>query len=105
MLTFDLLLSPFLVGDSSSQTKTDESETTPTSSPSKRKRGSHEPKDPNAPKRPSTAYLFFNSEMRPKVKKEQPDLTVSERAKVVGNMWASLEEDKKQVHNIHVSAC
>ena len=70
-------------------------ETTQTSTGAKRKRT--ETKDPNAPKRPSTAYIFFNAEMRPKVKEEHPELGLSERSKLVGKMWANLEAEKKQV--------
>ena len=70
-------------------------ETTQTSTGVKRKRT--ETKDPNAPKRPATAYIFFNTEMRPKVKEEHPEMGLSERSKLVGKMWANLTPEKKQV--------
>ena len=57
----------FFTKDSELDTSDIIDDTTQTSSGVKRKRT--EPKDPNAPKRPSTAYIFFNTEMRPKLKK------------------------------------
>ena len=68
---------------------------TPSSTGGKRKRT--EAKDPNAPKRPATAYIFFNADMRPKVKDEHPGMGLSERSKLVGKMWANLKPEKKQV--------
>ena len=70
-------------------------ETSQTSTGVKRKRT--EAKDPNAPKRPATAYIFFNTEMRPKVKEEHPEMGLAERSKLVGKMWGNLKPEKKQV--------
>jgi hypothetical protein len=32
-------------------------------------------KDPNAPKRNMSSFMFFSNELRPKLKEEQPDLS------------------------------
>ena len=53
-------------------------------------------KDPNAPKKPMTAYFHFNSEMRPKVKKEDPDLSFGDVGKKIGAMFRELSEEDKE---------
>ena len=64
----------------------------------KRKRS--EPRDPNAPKRPCSAYIYFCAEMRPKLREEQPDLSMANRSKYIGKVWASLEAEKKKVRRM-----
>ena len=76
--------------------------TTPTTTVVKRKRT--ETKDPNAPKRPATAYIFFNAEMRPKVKDEHPEMSLAERSKLIGKMWANLKPEKKQVWRLFLGS-
>ncbi len=73
-------------------------EATPT--PGKRKRttrGPHESKDPNAPRRPQTAYMMFTNDVRKDVRLDHPDTSVSDRAKIIGRMWSEFEETKKKV--------
>ena len=53
-------------------------------------------KDPNAPKRPMTAFLFFCKDNRKDVKSEFPDLKPTEVTSKLGEMWSSLEEKKKK---------
>lgn len=53
-------------------------------------------KDPNAPKRPPSAFFIFCSEFRPKVKSEQPNLTIGEVAKRLGEMWNGTAAEDKQ---------
>ncbi len=73
-------------------------EATPTIGKRKRQvRGPHESKDPNAPRRPQTAYMMYTTDVRKDVRLENPDLSVSERAKIISRMWADLEESKKKV--------
>ena len=74
-------------------------EATPTGSGKRKRqsRGPHEAKDPNAPRRPQTAYMMFTSEVRKDVRVDNPDTTVSERAKIIGKMWADLDDEKKKV--------
>jgi HMG (high mobility group) box len=44
-------------------------------------------KDENAPKRPKSAYLFFAEKKRPEIKAENPDLKMTEVAKILGERW------------------
>jgi hypothetical protein len=53
-------------------------------------------KDPNAPKRPRSSYLFFCDDKRAEVKGENPDFKAVDVTKQLGRMWKELsEEDKK----------
>ncbi len=45
-------------------------------------------KDPNAPKRPPSAFFIFCSDHRPNLKGENPNLTIGEIAKKLGELWA-----------------
>merc|ERR1712079_284653 len=45
-------------------------------------------KDPNAPKKPLSAYFLFSQEERLKVKAENPDYSITEVAKELGKRWA-----------------
>ncbi|EGW05029.1 hypothetical protein I79_015964 [Cricetulus griseus] len=52
-------------------------------------------KDPNAPKRPPSAFLFC-SEYRPKTKGEHPGLSLGDVAKKLGEMWNNTAAGDKQ---------
>ncbi len=47
-------------------------------------------KDPNAPKKPLSAYFLFSQEERLKVKAEYPDYSITEVAKELGRRWATI---------------
>ncbi|MED6251281.1 hypothetical protein ATANTOWER_027139, partial [Ataeniobius toweri] len=53
-------------------------------------------KDPNAPKRPPSAFFLFCADFRPKVKGENPGLSIGETAKKLGEMWNSSSGEEKQ---------
>jgi len=53
-------------------------------------------KDPNAPKKPLSAYFLFSQEERLKVKAENPDYSITEVAKELGRRWATLNPALKQ---------
>lgn len=53
-------------------------------------------KDPNAPKRPLSAFFLFCADERPKVRVENPELGVGEIAKELGERWAGLSSDAKR---------
>merc|ERR1719362_924601 len=55
-------------------------------------------KDPNAPKKPLSAYFLFSQEERLKVKAENPDYSITEVAKELGKRWATLNPDIKSVY-------
>uniref|UniRef100_A0A2K6MDX9 High mobility group protein B1 n=1 Tax=Rhinopithecus bieti TaxID=61621 RepID=A0A2K6MDX9_RHIBE len=53
-------------------------------------------KDPNAPKRPPSAFFLFCSEYCPKIKGEHPGLSIGDVAKKLGEMWNNTVADDKQ---------
>jgi len=52
-------------------------------------------KDPNAPKRGLSAYMFFNQEARSKLKEENPDLSFGDLGKLVGQKYKELTPEEK----------
>jgi hypothetical protein len=50
--------------------------------------------DPNAPKRSKSAYMFFVSERRPKLVKEQPEFSFAEYGRALGLEWKQMEGNK-----------
>ena len=52
-------------------------------------------KDPDAPKRPMSSYMYFANEKREEVKKGNPKLSVTEVTKVLGEQWGKLREAGK----------
>eukprot|EP00934_Nitzschia_sp_Nitz4_P003903 Nitzschia sp. Nitz4//scaffold295_size27985//9432//11102//NITZ4_008161-RA/size27985-snap-gene-0.63-mRNA-1//1//CDS//3329546245//3893//frame0 len=63
------------------------------------KRRAH--KDPNAPKRPMSAFLSFSNAKRSEVKDSNPNMGTAEIARVLAQMWknASDAEKKKHIEN------
>ena len=59
------------------------------------KKGKKAGKDPNAPKKPTTAFFAFSNEMRPQVKRENPNAGVADIAKVMGEKWKKLSDKSK----------
>lgn len=53
-------------------------------------------KDPNAPKRPPSAFFLFCADFRPKIKGENPGLSIGDTAKKLGEMWNSSSAEEKQ---------
>lgn len=62
-------------------------------SPPKKKKAK---KDPNAPKRGMTAYLYFANELRPKLKASSPDLSFSELNKKIGEKYKELTSEQRE---------
>lgn len=48
-------------------------------------------KDPNAPKRPQTAFFLYCHDHRDKYRKEHPEMRIGEIAKLLGAAWAECE--------------
>ena len=55
-------------------------------------------RDPNAPKRPLSAYFLFSQEERLKVKEENPEFSITDVAKVIGRRWATVEPKTKEIY-------
>ena len=59
-------------------------------------KGKRKKKDPNAPKKPCSAYLYFCSENRPKAKKALPsDAKMTDVAKHLAIMWGKVKAADK----------
>ncbi|CAO3592934.1 unnamed protein product [Absidia cylindrospora] len=54
-------------------------------------------KDPNAPKRGLSAYMFFSQANRNKVKEENPDATFGQLGKILGQKWKEMSDEEKKV--------
>jgi len=52
-------------------------------------------KDPNAPKRGLSAYMFFANDNRQKVRDEHPGIKFGEVGKLLGEMWKELTDKDK----------
>lgn len=59
-------------------------------------------KDPNAPKKPTSAYIYFCNDKRPVVKKQNPDMKVTEIVSKLGKEWKSIS--KKESAAYHTKA-
>jgi len=61
------------------------------------KKAAKKPKDPNAPKKPASAYFLFSARIRNEVAAANPDKKQTEIAKVIGQRWKEMAAaDKKQ---------
>ena len=56
----------------------------------KRKKGTK--KDPNAPKRPMSAYFLWLNENREQIKSDNPGASVADIAKKGGELWRELKD-------------
>jgi len=54
-------------------------------------------KDPEAPKRSKSSYLWFCSEERDKIKKEKPTLSAKEITAELGTKWQSLKSNNPEL--------
>ncbi|KAI7891561.1 high mobility group box domain-containing protein [Mucor mucedo] len=53
-------------------------------------------KDPSAPKRGLSAYMFFSQDQRSTVKEESPDATFGQIGKILGEKWKSMTDEQKK---------
>ncbi|XP_018620092.2 high mobility group protein B1-like [Scleropages formosus] len=53
-------------------------------------------KDPSAPKRPPSAFFIFCADHRPKIKSENPGLSIGNIAKKLVEMWNNTSAEDKQ---------
>eukprot|EP00984_Skeletonema_dohrnii_P016702 scaffold7466_cov119-Skeletonema_dohrnii-CCMP3373.AAC.8 len=52
-------------------------------------------KDPNAPKKPRSSFMYFSNAKRAEVKVANPDASFGEIGKLLGNEWKKLSDDGK----------
>ncbi|KAJ7260931.1 high mobility group box domain-containing protein [Mycena haematopus] len=53
-------------------------------------------KDPNAPKRALSAYMFFSQDWRERIKTENPDASFGEVGKLLGAKWKELDDEERK---------
>ena len=77
----------------------DEDEDTPTTKKdeTKGKKGLRKKKDPNAPKRPKSAYLFFIESQMPKIREANPEMEQKHIFKQIAEKWRMMDEKSKEV--------
>ena len=61
------------------------------------KKAGKKKKDPMAPKRAMSGFMFYSNAVRDTVRKEKPDIAFTEVAKVIGAQWKELSEDDRKV--------
>ena len=62
------------------------------------------PKDPNAPKKPSSAYMMFAKESRGQLVVDNPHASFGEIGKLMGAQWKSLGEEQKSAWQLKAVA-
>lgn len=53
-------------------------------------------KDPNAPKKPLSAYFLFTQDERNKIKAEFPEMSITDIAKETGRRWAQVSTEVRE---------
>ncbi|KAK2749353.1 Non-histone chromosomal protein 6 [Onygenales sp. PD_40] len=61
-------------------------------------------KDPNAPKRGLSAYMFFANEQRENVREENPGISFGQVGKVLGERWKALNEKQRAPYEAKAAA-
>lgn len=69
-----------------------------------RKKTSRRKKDPNAPKRALSAYMFFANENRDIIKAENPDVSFGQVGKLLGEKWKALSPEEKEPYEAKAKA-
>lgn len=62
-----------------------------------RKTESKKAKDPNAPKKPKSAYMFYCQENREKIKSKNDGIATTEIMKKLGEEWKAIKDNEKKV--------
>ncbi|KAF1959934.1 Non-histone chromosomal protein 6 [Byssothecium circinans] len=66
--------------------------------------GGKKKKDPNAPKRGLSAYMFFANDQRDKVREDNPGIKFGEVGKMLGEKWKALSEKQRQPYEAKAAA-
>ncbi|EPS41355.1 hypothetical protein H072_4754 [Dactylellina haptotyla CBS 200.50] len=61
-------------------------------------------KDPNAPKRGLSAYMFFANEQRENVRAENPGIAFGQVGKVLGERWKALSDKQRAPYESKAAA-
>ncbi|KAL2046360.1 hypothetical protein N7G274_001807 [Stereocaulon virgatum] len=66
--------------------------------------GKKKTKDPNAPKRGMSAYMFFAQAQRDNVREENPGIGFGQVGKVLGERWKALNDKQRQPYEAKAKA-
>jgi len=61
-------------------------------------------KDPNAPKRGLSAYMFFANEQRDNVRDENPGISFGQVGKLLGERWKALNDKQRAPYEAKAAA-
>nr|XP_013803700.1 PREDICTED: FACT complex subunit SSRP1-like [Apteryx mantelli mantelli] len=64
--------------------------------PRKKQLESKKGKDPNAPKRPMSAYMLWLNANREKIKSDHPGISITDLSKKAGELWKAMSKEKKE---------
>lgn len=67
-------------------------------------KGAKKKKDPNAPKRGLSAYMFFANEQRENVRAENPGIAFGQVGKVLGERWKALSTKQREPYETKAAA-
>lgn len=90
---------PFLGGDSSGKRKSPgdgSDDELDANGKKKRAKKAKKIRDPDAPRRPPSAYIFFQNEVREQVKANNPGVAYSEILQQISEQWKALGEEKQR---------
>ncbi|NXG54597.1 SSRP1 protein, partial [Hemiprocne comata] len=65
--------------------------------PRKKQPESKKGKDPNAPKRPMSAYMLWLNASRERIKSDHPGISITDLSKKAGELWKAMSKEKKEV--------
>ncbi|KAH9991626.1 high mobility group box domain-containing protein, partial [Russula compacta] len=61
----------------------------------KRRTVNKKAKDPNAPKRAASSYIFFQNDLRQELRKQHPAISPTELMSRVSKQWAEMTPEQK----------
>ncbi|KAL1973898.1 hypothetical protein VTN31DRAFT_5458 [Thermomyces dupontii] len=70
----------------------------------KARHGEKRKKDPNAPKRGLSAYMFFANENRERVREENPGIAFGALGRKLGEMWKNLSDEERKPYEDKAAA-
>ena len=73
----------------------------------KKRRTNRKTRDPDAPKRAASSYIFFQNDLRPELRKQHPDISTADILGRVKKQWAEMTPEQKavRVHPLNSSCC
>jgi hypothetical protein len=60
-----------------------------------KKKAGKKDKDPNAPKRPRSAYIIFSGQEGKKIRAANPEMSAKDVMREIGRRWSQIDPEKK----------